>query len=257
MWVGFVAAMLMAVYPYVWLSDVMVLSETIAMTANLAVALLCYKLIEDHRWRWAVGLGVAAGAAALVRAEMVLLGPLLIVPLVLLRSCATSSCVERIGRIAVAGLAMVAVLTPWLYRNMTVYDNPVTMSTGTGITLANTNCDDTYYDSIGYWSFRCIPPLPVDPSRRRAAGHRPGDVGPVGQPERPRRARGRHRRAADRHPAGPRPDGRPVRRRGVPAGRRARLHDRSPRAVAGGHGRPVRAHVGPVRAVAAAVAGER
>jgi 4-amino-4-deoxy-L-arabinose transferase-like glycosyltransferase len=158
-WVGFVAAMFMAVYPYVWLSDVMVLSETLAMTANLAVALLCYRVLDDRRWVWVVALGVAAGAAALVRAEMVLLGPLLILPMLLrVRSL---SFAQQAGRVAVAGLAMVAVLTPWLYRNMTIYNHPVTMSTGTGITLANTNCDDTYEGGgLGFWSFTCIPPLP-------------------------------------------------------------------------------------------------
>ena len=158
-WVGFVAAMFMAVYPYVWLSDVMVLSETLAMTANLAVALLCYRVLRDQSWGWIVALGAAAGAAALVRAEMVLLGPLLIVPM-LLRVKALSFR-QQAGRIVVAGVVMLGVLAPWLYRNMTIYNNPVTMSTGTGITLANTNCDDTYNGGgIGFWSFNCIPPLP-------------------------------------------------------------------------------------------------
>jgi hypothetical protein len=158
-WTGFVAAMFMAVYPYVWLSDVMVLSETLAMTANLAVALLCYRVLRDQRWGWVVALGAAAGAAALVRAEMVLLGPLLILPMVLrIRSLSLRQQVTRIG---VAALAMLAVLSPWLYRNLTIYDHPVTMSTGTGITLANTNCDSTYYGGgTGFWSFECIPQLP-------------------------------------------------------------------------------------------------
>jgi len=158
-WVGFGAAMLMAVYPYVWLSDVMVMSETLAMTANLVVALLCYRVLRDHRWGWAVALGAAAGAAALVRAEMVLLGPLLILPMLLrIRSLSFR---QQVGRIAVAAVAMVAVIAPWLFRNLTLFNNPVTFSSGTGITLANTNCDDTYYTAgIGFWSFRCIPPLP-------------------------------------------------------------------------------------------------
>jgi 4-amino-4-deoxy-L-arabinose transferase-like glycosyltransferase len=158
-WVGFVAAMFMAVYPYVWLSDVMVLSETLAMTANLAVALLCYRVLRDQSWGWIVALGAAAGAAALVRAEMVLLGPLLILPMLL--RVKVLSFRQQAARIAVAGVVMLGVLTPWLYRNMTIYNNPVTMSTGTGITLANTNCDDTYYGGgLGFWSFNCIHPLP-------------------------------------------------------------------------------------------------
>jgi 4-amino-4-deoxy-L-arabinose transferase-like glycosyltransferase len=158
-WVGFCAAMFMAVYPYVWLSDVMVLSETLAMTANLAVALLCYRVLKDTNLVWVVALGAAAGAAALVRAEMVLLGPLLIVPMLL--RVRVLSFRQQAGRIVLAGVVMLGVISPWLIRNMTVYDNPTTMSTGTGITLANTNCDDTYYGpTIGFWSLACIPPLP-------------------------------------------------------------------------------------------------
>ncbi len=158
-WVGFAAAMFMAVYPYVWLSDVMVLSETLAMTANLAVALLCYRVLRDQSWGWIVALGAAAGAAALVRAEMVLLGPLLILPMLL--RVKVLSFRQQAARIAVAGLVMLGVLSPWLYRNMTIYNNTVTMSTGTGITLANTNCDDTYHGGgLGFWSFDCIHPLP-------------------------------------------------------------------------------------------------
>ena len=121
-WVGFVAAMFMAVYPYVWLSDVMVLSETLAMTANLAVALLCYRVLRDQSWGWIVALGAAAGAAALVRAEMVLLGPLLILPMVL--RIKALSFRQQAARIAVAGVAMLAVLAPWLYRNMTDLQQP-------------------------------------------------------------------------------------------------------------------------------------
>jgi hypothetical protein len=168
-WVGFVAAMLMAVYPYVWLSDTMVLSETLAMTLNLTVALLCYRLLRDHRWRWVVALGVAAGAAALVRAEMVLLGPVLILPLVLrIRGLALG---RRAAMVAVAALAMVAVLAPWLYRNLTIYNNTVTMSTGTGITLVASNCDDTYYGGgMGFWSFRCYPVLPWQRSEAELRG---------------------------------------------------------------------------------------
>jgi len=158
-WVGFLAAMFMAVYPYVWLTNVTVMSENIAMTANLAVALCCYKLLEDRRWRWAIALGVFCAAAALVRAEMIFLGPALIVPLVLVHM-RDESFRKRLAHIAVAGLAMVAVLAPWVYRNMTVFNNPVYLSNGIGITLANTNCHDTYYESVGYWSFRCIPQLP-------------------------------------------------------------------------------------------------
>jgi hypothetical protein len=158
-WVGFVAAMFMAVYPAVWLSDVMVMSETLAMTLVLVVALLAYQVVKDPSWAWVVALGAAAGGAALVRAEMLLLGPLLVLPLLLRVS--SLSLRQQLLRVGAAALAMLAVLSPWLFRNLTLYNQPVTMSTGTGITLSNTNCDDTYYtERLGYWSFSCVPRMP-------------------------------------------------------------------------------------------------
>ena len=243
--------MFMAVYPYVWLSDVMVLSETLAMTANLAVALLCYRVLRDQSWGWIVALGVAAGLAALVRAEMVLLGPLLILPMLL--RIKVLSFRQQAARIVVAAVAMVAVLTPWLYRNMTIYNHPVTMSTGTGITLANSNCDDTYDGGgLGFWSFQCIPPLPwtypedqlraTDAAQLRLWVDQSG----IAAPSR------RHARPAGRSAARPRPDGRPVRRRGLSARHRHRLREGPPRPPARRGRRPLRAHVGSVPAVAAA-----
>lgn len=158
-WVGFSAAMLMAVYPAVWLSDVMVMSETLAMTFVIVVALLALHVVRDPRWVWVIALGAAAGGAGLVRAEMLLLGPILILPLLL--RVKELSLRQQLLRIGAAALAMLAVLSPWLYRNLTLYNQPVTMSTGTGITLANTNCNDTYYtERLGYWSFSCIPRMP-------------------------------------------------------------------------------------------------
>ncbi|MGH9027055.1 MAG: hypothetical protein ACRDWD_13200, partial [Acidimicrobiia bacterium] len=45
---------------------------------------------------------------------------------------------------------------PWVIRNMTAFERPVVLSTGFDITLANTNCDDTYYgDQLGWWSLPC------------------------------------------------------------------------------------------------------
>jgi 4-amino-4-deoxy-L-arabinose transferase-like glycosyltransferase len=162
--VGGLAAWLMALYPYIWMSDTLVLSESLAVTGLVVVVLLALRVGDDPSWAKVAWLGAAAGATALIRAEMLLLGPVLILPLLLWAR--TLSWPRRLLRIAGAAAVMVAVVSPWVVRNMTAFNQPVTLSTGAGITLANTNCDDTYYGGgLGFWSFRCIGPLPWSFSR--------------------------------------------------------------------------------------------
>jgi 4-amino-4-deoxy-L-arabinose transferase-like glycosyltransferase len=179
--VGSVAAWLMALYPFVWMSDTLVLSESFAMTGLLVVVLLALRVREAPSLANVAWLGVAAGATALIRAEMLLLGPLVIVPVLLFARPATQSVptpfVRRLSRIALAAAMMIAVISPWVIRNVTTFNHPVTMSTGAGITLANTNCDDTYYGGgLGYWSFRCIGPMPWSFSRDELLAMDPATV---------------------------------------------------------------------------------
>ena len=60
------------------------------------------------------------------------------------------------------GLVATAVMAPWVVRNLTVFDEPVWLSNGSGILIAQTNCHDTYYgEKQGAWRFECALPQPL------------------------------------------------------------------------------------------------
>jgi hypothetical protein len=63
--------------------------------------------------------------------------------------------------VVITGVCAALVMAPWIIRNMTTFIYPVTLSTGLGITLTYTNCDEVYSgDLIGYWYLPCIDPVP-------------------------------------------------------------------------------------------------
>tara|TARA_B110000881_G_C18537499_1_gene496631 strand:- start:771 stop:1424 length:654 start_codon:yes stop_codon:yes gene_type:complete len=65
-------------------------------------------------------------------------------------------------RYVAIGLVAGAVLAPWVVRNMQTFEEPVLLSNGLGILLAQTNCDATYYgDKQGSWEFDCGLPQPL------------------------------------------------------------------------------------------------
>ncbi|HEV3451321.1 MAG TPA: family 43 glycosylhydrolase [Acidimicrobiia bacterium] len=153
--VGLIAALLAAIYPNLWLNDSLVMSETLILLTTAVVVLAAYKLWQRPRPAIAAGLGAAIGAAALTRAESILLVPLLAIPLACL--------LRRFGwrrRLQLAGISIAAtavVLAPWVGYNLTRFDHPVTVSTNLGMTLRVGNCDQTYSGpKIGYWAFQCL-----------------------------------------------------------------------------------------------------
>ena len=91
---------------------------------------------------------------ALTRSEPFLMFFLLLTPLVMLhRDLAWR---DRVLRTAMAaGLAM-AILAPWVGRNLATFDEPTYLAVGPGYVLELGNCDDTYAgDYLGYWSASC------------------------------------------------------------------------------------------------------
>src|SRR5919106_2915776 len=77
---GWIAAGIAAVYPNLWVNDGLIMSETLA-TLVVALALLyAYRLIREPNIWTALLVGALCGLAALTRAELLLLVPLLAVP---------------------------------------------------------------------------------------------------------------------------------------------------------------------------------
>ena len=151
---GLIAAGLAAVYPNLWIFDGFILSETMAMFMVILCVFLAYRYLRTPTpWR-AAALGLACGVAALARAELVLLLPLLVLPCVLITRAIDLR--KKVEWLLAAGLAALIPIGPWVTFNMTRFDRPVFLSTGLEPTLVGANCDRTYYtDLIGYFSPDC------------------------------------------------------------------------------------------------------
>lgn len=160
--VGRVAAVVVAVNPNVWINDGNVLAESLTILLVLVAIWSAYRLWACPGLARAAVLGAVIGAAMLTRPETGMLLVLLAAPITLtLRALSVR---DRVVRIAVVVLVALAVTSPWVAYNLSRFNHPVLLSTGLGITLANTNCDLTYYgEHLGYWSPECIPPVPRAP----------------------------------------------------------------------------------------------
>jgi 4-amino-4-deoxy-L-arabinose transferase-like glycosyltransferase len=150
-----VAAGLAAVYPNLWAYDGALESETIAQLAVALCLLAAYGWWREPTPRRAGLLGAAIALGALTRAEMVFLALLLVVPLVVLRSELLRR--ERFRHLTAAWVATALVIAPWCTYNLTRFERPTLLSTGFGVALDSSACDEAYYGPFtGYWSRSCV-----------------------------------------------------------------------------------------------------
>lgn len=154
--VGLLAAGIAALYPYLWINDAVVLSESLLalITALMLLAAYAFWRIPSP-WR-AAALGAGIGLLALTRAEGVLLFALLALPVAFaVPGLDWRGRLERIGAMALAALALVL---PWVAFNLARFEAPAYLSTGSGVTLVDSSCNAVYSGPfIGWWSFLCIP----------------------------------------------------------------------------------------------------
>ncbi len=178
---GLAAAGLAAVHPALWGADTTLMAEPLAACFG-AAALVAALAVHDAptRWRWAV-LGLVLGVGALCRAELLVLGPLLVVPL------AWRSPGTRRTRLVGAGVALgllVAVLAPWTARNALTFHRFVPVSNNLGSVARGANCDLAYQGPFrGLWvtnvadvggdtvdpAGRCFTGFPIRPGVDEAA----------------------------------------------------------------------------------------
>jgi 4-amino-4-deoxy-L-arabinose transferase-like glycosyltransferase len=151
--VGLIAAVLIAVYPNLWMTNALALSESLTPILVLLVLMSTYRFWRRPSVGNACLIGASLGAAALGRDELALLVVLIFVPVVLL---ARLSWRQRLAMLA-AGLAVAGVLVgPWVGWNLVRFQKPVFISDGYGITLATASCDETWNGPLaGYWSAVC------------------------------------------------------------------------------------------------------
>ena len=152
---GLLAALLVAIYPNVWVYDGVLLSETLAIFVATLAVLLAYRAWERPTYGRIASLGAACGAAALARSELVLLIPALLIPVAL---CARSlSLGVRLQRLGLGALVALVVVAPWVGYNVVRFEHPVLLSSQLEPTLAAANCRDTYHgSSLGLLTVTCL-----------------------------------------------------------------------------------------------------
>jgi 4-amino-4-deoxy-L-arabinose transferase-like glycosyltransferase len=163
--VGLVAAGIAAVYPYLWVNDGLIMSESFAATAVIGALLITFRLIRAPSWPRALALGAVCGLAALARAELLLLAPLLGIPL--LWTFRDRPWSERLRPVVVLAAGAVLIVGPWIAFNLSRFQDPTLLSTNDGLAMVASNCDAAYFGpATGLTILRdCIPPKPKgDPS---------------------------------------------------------------------------------------------
>ena len=165
---GLTAAAVMAVYPEIWINDGMLLSETMAIFMTAVALTAAYAFWQSPRTRSAVLLGLAFGAAALSRSELLALFPIVVLPLALLARDLSRR--KRIRLAVIACVVGACTVAPWIVFNLTRFEETTTMSSGTGAVLSAASCDEVWYGlHIGYYA-NCFqgpwPPANADESQR-------------------------------------------------------------------------------------------
>ncbi len=152
--VGLVAAGLAAVYPGMWVPDGSLMAETVAIFTTAAALFFAYRFWHTPGWSTLAWVGVAAGAGALSRSELILIVPLIVVPLaVLVPEFARK---DRVRGIVAGAMGAVVLIAPWSIYNFTRFEKPEVLSTQFGVTLAAANCDGIWNGDLkSYFSIIC------------------------------------------------------------------------------------------------------
>ena len=109
------AVTIAAVYANLWMNDGLLMSETFAAAGVVAILLAVYVYDLRRSNAMAAVAGVAVGVAGLARAELLLLGPLVVVPMVLLAPSngrPPQRTTIRWQHVVVSGVAAVIVVAP-------------------------------------------------------------------------------------------------------------------------------------------------
>jgi 4-amino-4-deoxy-L-arabinose transferase-like glycosyltransferase len=169
-WVGLMAAFLAAVYPNFWIPNGIVMSETLSMLLMVLILLAIYAVLRHPTWTNAALLGLACGVEILVRAELVLFIPFLLVPAAL--ACRDLSWRRRLALVGVGAAVCLVSVMPWVGRNLASFHDTTTISTGEGLVLVGANCPATYSgNELGFWALQCVGAVKAhgDPSQVGAA----------------------------------------------------------------------------------------
>jgi 4-amino-4-deoxy-L-arabinose transferase-like glycosyltransferase len=181
---GLLAAGIAALYPNLWMNDVLVMAESLTALLVASVLLSTYRYRNAPDGRHAAAVGALVGLAALTRSEQLLLLPIVVVPVVL--AVRTRPWRDRLRHVGVAAGATLLVVAPWVGFNLSRFEAPTTLSTNDGLTLLGANCDDVYEgSSTGFWSLRCgLAVQPEGDASRRSEAQRDAALDYIGSHQR-------------------------------------------------------------------------
>ncbi len=180
-------------YAGLWLNDVMVMSETFAAAAVVAILWSAYRYRADPSWTSAAIVGVTVAAGGYARTELLALGGTIAIFVMWLRRGATETAdvrdVDRppheaagdqvaeaaevvdvvdvrrtigLAHLAFAGLVTLTLLAPWVARNLAAFEEPTYISTQDGGTLLGANCPAAYDGRfVGFWELSCVAAIPT------------------------------------------------------------------------------------------------
>jgi 4-amino-4-deoxy-L-arabinose transferase-like glycosyltransferase len=152
--VGLVAAALAALAPNFWIPSGILMSETPSMLFMALILLAVIRLLRRPTFVSAALVGAACGAETMVRAELILFVPALLLPAILLVPQLPPR--KRISLLAVGFVATTVVIAPWVGRNLATFKDPTYLSSGEGLALAGANCPQTYSGpGLGAWNLGC------------------------------------------------------------------------------------------------------
>ncbi len=140
---GLIAAGIAAIYPYLWINDTLIMSETLAVAAVVGALLLLLRLEDRPRLGTATLLGVVCGLGALARAELILLAPLLALPL--LWFWRVRPWRMRLATVAMVAVGTLAIVGPWVGFNQARFEESTFISTNDGIAILGSTCDSVFF----------------------------------------------------------------------------------------------------------------
>jgi 4-amino-4-deoxy-L-arabinose transferase-like glycosyltransferase len=147
--VGLVAAAIAAAYPMLFLSDAVLMAETLYALLVTVTLILAYRAANRPTPGNFALVGLTIGLATLTRAEAVFFALVLVIPLAFgFRAIGRRRALLAATAIGVA----VLVVVPWTVRNTVRLHAFVPISNNLGTAVDGANCDLTYRGSqIGLW----------------------------------------------------------------------------------------------------------
>ena len=147
---GWIAGALAAAHPLLWINDAMLMSEALYQPAVTVVMLAAVAYTARPMRAKAATVGAALAVAALVRAEAAVLVVVLLVPLCMLaRSLLVG---ERCRHLMIGGASALLVVAPWITYNNLRFEDPVTLTAGSGAVLMAGSCDTAWSGPrMGSW----------------------------------------------------------------------------------------------------------